>query len=60
MGKTILFTEQWEFIGEILSNGREMIVENFRFILVQCFNPSILSSDDPLSICSVFDDPDDC
>ena len=45
MGKLILFTEQWEFIGELLPNGREMFFKNFRFILVRCFNPAILSSD---------------
>ena len=45
MGKSILFTEQWELIGELLLNGREMFFNNFRFILVRCFNPAILSSD---------------
>ena len=45
MGKSILFTDRWEFIGELLPNGREMFFKNFRFILVRCFNPAILSSD---------------
>ena len=38
MGETILFTEEWEFIGEVLPSGRGMLVVYFTFILVQWHN----------------------